>query len=98
LPYQLDIPDTERAYLDSLLLSPEAKESINRFVEQSIADISDEFRLDPANRPKPQSPYFLIRYILLDLWGDRRLHAIDFSIRDDKAQFGVLLIVFIDHR
>jgi hypothetical protein len=45
----------------------------------------------------PDSPYFLIQYLILDAWGDRRIHTIDFYVRDDKAEFGILLIVYIDH-
>ncbi len=60
MPFHLHISDAERAYLDALPLSPEAKERINRLVEQTIANVSDEFRLDPANRPRPGSPYFLV--------------------------------------
>jgi hypothetical protein len=97
LSFHLDIPDAERAYLDSLPLSPEANERVRRFVEQFIAHVPDEFRLDPENRPHPDAPYFLVQYLLLDRWGDGRLHTLDFHIRDDSAQFGVLLIVYIDH-
>jgi hypothetical protein len=97
LPFQIDFPDAEQAALDSLPLSAEAKERLNRFVEQFIADVPDEFRLDLANRPSPDSPYFVVQYILRDVWGDGRIHAIDFHIRDDKVKFGILLIVFIDH-
>jgi hypothetical protein len=98
LSFHVDIPDAERAYLDSLPLSPEAHARINLFVEQVIANVSDEFRLDPANRPYPGSPYFLVRHLIWDRWGDRRTHTVDFHVRDDGATFGVLLIVFIDHR
>jgi hypothetical protein len=97
LPYQVDISDADRAYLDGLPLSPEARERIDRFVEQFIANVPDEFRLDPANRPDPGLPYFRVQHILLDVWGDHRVHTVDFHIRDDGAPFGVLLIVFIDH-
>jgi hypothetical protein len=97
LPYQLDIPDAERAYLDNLPLSPEAKERVNRFVDQFIADVPDEFRLAPENRPNPNSPYFVLQYLISDRWGDGRIHRLDFHIRDDKAPFGVLFIVFVDH-
>jgi hypothetical protein len=97
LPYQVDIPDSERALLDGLALSPEAKERLNQFVEQTVANIPDNFRLDPANRLNANSPYFLIRHLILDRWGDGRIHTLDFHIRDDGAKFGVLLIVFIDH-
>jgi hypothetical protein len=97
VPFQIDLPDAERAYLDGLPLSPEAKERINAFVVEFVANVSDDFRLDPENRPLPDSPYFLAQYLILDRWGDGRIHRLDFHIRDDKVQFGVLLVVFIDH-
>lgn len=97
MPYQVDISDAERVYLDGLPLSPEAKERLNRFVGQVIADMPDSFRLDPENRLGPGSPYFLVQYLILDRWGDGHIHTIDFHVRDDMARFGVLLIVFIDH-
>jgi hypothetical protein len=96
LPFQLHISDAEQAYLDGLPLSPEAKERLRRFIDQTIADIPDAFRLDPENRPKADSPYFLVQHLLLDRWGDGGIHRIDFHIRDDKAEYGVLLVVFID--
>jgi hypothetical protein len=91
------MPDGERAYLDDLPLSPQAKERIDRFVEEFIAEIPDEFRLNAENRLSPDSPYFRVQYIILDRWGDGRAHAIDFYVRDDMAKFGALLMVFIDH-
>jgi hypothetical protein len=97
LPFQLMIPDSEQEYLDNLPLSTEAKEQIYRFIEQTIADIPDEFRLDPENRCKPDSSCFRIRHIILDRWGDNRLYVIDFHILDDKAKFGVLLIAYIEY-
>ncbi|HZY89928.1 MAG TPA: hypothetical protein VFE78_34215 [Gemmataceae bacterium] len=97
MSYQVDVPDAERAYLDGLPLSPEAKQRVNRFIEQVLADIPDTFRLNHENRLGPGSPYFLARYLLLDRWGDGHMHTLDFHVRDDMAKFGVLLIVFIDH-
>jgi len=97
LSFQVDIPDAERAFLDALPLSAEAKQRIDRFVEEFIADVAEDFRLNPENRLGPDSPYFHVQHIIQDRWGDGRLHSIDFHIRDDKAEFGVLLIVFIDH-
>jgi hypothetical protein len=88
LPFHIHIPDAEQAYLDNLPLSPEAKEQVDRFVAGVIANISDQFRLDPANRPDPSKPYFMIREVLVDIWGDSSEHRIDFHIRDDKAGFG----------
>jgi hypothetical protein len=97
LSFQIHISDDERAYLDGLPLSPEAKERVRQFVERFIADIPDEFRVNTENRPVPDSPYFLVQYLIFDVWGDRRVHTIDFYVRDDKAEFGLLLIVFLDH-
>jgi hypothetical protein len=92
--YHLDIADHERAYWDGLPLSERAKE---RVVEH-LTNLPDEFRLDPANRPVPGAPYFVVRHVILDAFGDRRLHTLDFHIRDDKAAYGVLFIALIDHR
>jgi hypothetical protein len=96
LAYHIHIPDREQAYLDALPLSPRAKEIVDRFIERFISNVSDEFRLTPENRPYPDRPIFRVQHILLDRWGDNRLHSIDFYIQDDKAAFGVLLIVFIE--
>ncbi len=98
MPFEIYIPEAERAYLDGLPLSSEAKDRINRFIEQHVANASDGFRLDPENRPRPDSPYFVIRHVILDRWGDGRMHTVDFHIRDDAVRYGVLAIVFIDHR
>jgi hypothetical protein len=42
--FDLHISDADRAFLDNLPLSPEAKDRVNRFVEQFIPNVSDEFR------------------------------------------------------
>lgn len=97
MSFQVDIPDAEQAFLNALPLSAEAKARIERFVEEFIANVTEEFRLNPENRTAPDLPYFRVQYLLLDHWGDGHVHSIDFHVRDDKAQFGVLLIVFIDH-
>jgi hypothetical protein len=96
LPFHIHISDAEQAYLDNLPLSAEAKRRINQFVDQFVTNVSDEFRLDPLNRSSPDSSSFLVQYILLDVWGDGRVHTIDLHVRDDQVQFGVLQIVFID--
>jgi hypothetical protein len=90
--------DAEQAYYDGLPLSPRAKESLDRLIEQEIANVSDEFRLDPQNRPDPGKPCFLFQRMLLDVWGDRCFHTIDFYIRDEAAKYGVLVIAYIEHR
>lgn len=98
MAFHLDIPDAEREYLDKLPLSPQAREAVKQFVEQTIANISDTFRLDPENRPDPSKPCFRITHLVWDLWGDRRVHTIDFYLKDADARYGVLLLAFTDHR
>jgi hypothetical protein len=93
VPYDLDAPEHELEYWENLPLSSTAKQRVQEF----IADISDEFRLRSENRLGPGSPYFKIEYVIRDVWGDHRLHRIDFHIRDDKAEFGVLSIAYIEH-
>jgi hypothetical protein len=98
LAFHVHIPDHERAYLHRLPVSHSAKQRLEEFIEQFIANVPDDFRLDPENRHGDGSPYFFVRHIFLDRDGDGRLHAVDFHVRDDQAQFGVLLIVFVDHQ
>jgi hypothetical protein len=98
LAFDLQISDREQAYYDHLPISPGAKAIIDQFVGRSIGDVSDEYRLDPENRPAPGSPYFVVQRIFLDRWpgGDGRIHRIDFYVSDAKAAFGVLLIAYIE--
>ena len=51
MPYYMDIPDTEQAYLDALPLSSVAQDRIREFIAGFIANVPDAFRNDPANRP-----------------------------------------------
>jgi hypothetical protein len=98
LSFHVHLPDSEQAYLNNLPLSELARERVQQFISQRIADVSEEFRLNAENRHPAPAPYFQMRFILLDRWGDGRIHSIDFHIRDDHAAMGVLLVVFIDHR
>ena len=81
MAYAIHILDRDQGYLDVLPLSPQAKEIVNRFIEQFIADVSDEFRRDPENRPYPDGPIFRVQDVLLDRRGDNRLHTVDFYRR-----------------
>lgn len=99
MSFHLHLTDAEEQYLeDNLPLSPEARKRVKQFVEQFIMNVPDEFRLDPANRPDPNQPYFVVRHLIADRWGDGRVHTIHFHVRDDKAESGILLLVFIDHQ
>jgi hypothetical protein len=97
LAYYIQIEDRDQAYLDGLSLSVEAKGRLDIFVNYAIANVADSVRSDPANRPFPNSPIFQLDFLILDSWGDRRLHKITFHVSDEHAAAGVLLIVFVDH-
>jgi len=96
VPFVAQIPDDVRAYLDGLPLSPAAKERVNQFIEQVVADVSDHMRLDPTNRPDAAKPCFRLQYLFLDRWGDGQIHRIDFYILDHAAEFGVLVIAYAE--
>ena len=98
MAYHLDIAKKERAYLDNLPLSQAARTAIDNFIEAAIAQVSDEFRNDPANRPFPDRPYFRRSLVFMDVdaQGTRSFHTVRFTVNDDGARFGVLLIVWVD--
>jgi len=59
LPFQIQISAHERAYLDSLPLSSEAKERINRFIE-FIA--KESRRLEPGRKDRGGRPSLDFEY------------------------------------
>ena len=98
LSYFVHLSSADRAYLDSLPLSDDAKESVEDFIDYAIAGVDDAFRNDPANRPYPGKPYFVIQLLLLDKTGDGRIHAVRFLVNDAGASSGVLVVVYVDHQ
>ena len=97
MPYFLQITDRDQAYLATLPLSDTAKESVEDFIHYGIAEVTDAFRSDPANRTQPDTRYFYRDLVLFDASGDRKYHQIVFFINDEHAASGVLTIAFIDH-
>ncbi len=98
MPYFVQIGAANRAYLDSLPLSEMAKGKVDDFIEYAIAQVEDAVRNDPANRIQPGTRYFHRDLLLLDFWGDRQFHRIDFVINDENAPIGVLIIVYVEHQ
>ena len=84
----------ETTYLKDLPLSSTAKSKVDDFILSFIANISDAYRA--ANR-RPPGSYFFVQCILLDQWGDGSQHVIDFTIQDDAASDGWLLVVYVEH-
>jgi hypothetical protein len=97
LPFELHLSGADRAYLDSLPLSAQAKARINDFIDYALVHVKDDFRTDPANRPDPSKPVFLRDFFVVDAWGDDRWHRIEFTVDDSQASQGKLVVVFIDH-
>ncbi|HLN32001.1 MAG TPA: hypothetical protein VK395_29990 [Gemmataceae bacterium] len=96
MAYHVHFKDSDKAYLDALPLSSEAKEKIYNFVRYAIAEVGDAFRNDPANRQGPGC--FHRDLILWDRWGDGQYHRIDFIVDDQHALQGVLIIVYVEHQ
>jgi hypothetical protein len=95
--YHIYISDANEAYLEKLPLSTVAKERVSRFIQGTIANVTDEIRFNLENRPDPTKPCFKMSLFLLDFWGDRHAHTLEFHIRDETAQFGVLVLAYVDH-
>ena len=98
MAYFVHITDADRAYLAGLPLSDTAKERLEDFIDYAIAQVPDAFRNDPANRTQPNPGYFHRDLLLLDVWGDRQYHRIDFVVDDKPAPFGILVVVYVDHQ
>ena len=98
MAYIVHISEVDRAYLASLPLSERAKARVDDFIEYAIAQVEDAVRNDPANRIQPDAHYFHRDLLLLDFWGDRQLHRIDFVVNDENAPIGVLIVVYVDHQ
>lgn len=97
MAYYVHIEDGDHAYLDGLSLSDEAKGRLDDFIDYAIAKVDDSFRNDPANRPFPNASIFQLDFLILDSWGDSRIHKISFYVSDEHAAVGILLVVFVDH-
>ncbi|HWG47077.1 MAG TPA: hypothetical protein VN688_30210 [Gemmataceae bacterium] len=98
MAYSVHISDRERAYLESLPLSAEAKQNVEDFIVYAIARVDDAFRNDPANRPKSDAPYFQVEFFLLDALDGYRYHKLTFVVNDEHAAVSVLSLAFVDHQ
>ncbi len=96
MSYHLHITDEDRAYLDGLPLSPRLLASLERFIEQSIRNVTDEDRARLRWGSSP--PCFKTSWLAVDFFGDRRAHVLDFYVNDTGAAFGVLVLVFVEHQ
>jgi hypothetical protein len=96
LAYNVHVSDADREYLDALPLSEVAKGKVKAFIRDTLAVVDDAFRNDPANRIQAGSPHFRLQLLLLDAWGDRKLHLIEFIVNDEHARFGVLVVVYVE--
>jgi hypothetical protein len=94
--YDLQITDRDQAYLDNLPLSDKGRDKLSDFVDYAIAQVHDDFRNDPANRPAPG--HFQRDFLILDTdpSGNATVHKINFIVKDDTAGVGVLTIVYVE--
>ncbi len=52
----------------------------------------------PMKSPCRRTRYFHRDLLLLDFWGDRQFHRIDFVVNDENAPIAVLIIVYVEHQ
>ena len=98
MAYAMNVSAKQQEYILRLPLSDEAKNVIRKYIKSVITNVSDEYRNDPARRPRPDSPYFQMRLNFQDMWGDLKYHIVDFVVNDAGAKFGVLDLVWVDHQ
>jgi hypothetical protein len=94
LRYFVMIVPKHEQYIEGLPISNQAKLLISKFITAAIGGVSDEFR--EAHRPKAGKPYFQTRLDFRDWWGDNLDHVVDFVVKDDRAEVGVLELVWVD--
>jgi hypothetical protein len=97
MAYHLQVEDRDQAYLDGLRqqLSDRAHAGLDQFIEESICNITDD---DRHSRQHGGSPgCFLTTFLVVDFFGDRRLHVIHFYVDDTNVAMGVLVLLFVDH-
>ncbi len=95
MAYKVDIPPSVKQYFRGLSLSRTVVVKLFACIHSVIAETSDAYRADPANRPTPGQPYLLYQHVIMD--EDRPLHLFDFIVSDAHAAYGVLGIVYAEH-
>lgn len=96
MSYLIYLDDADRAYLDGLPLSTAARGRLEQFLLTDLGHLPDSFRNEPANRPQPGQPIFLVRHHFPDPEGDGRHHSLDIYLSDKDAAMGVWKIVFLE--
>ena len=98
MAFDLQIDAEHQAFLDDLPLSPYAKRRLDEFIDLAIADVRDDFREDPANRPNQDDALFQRDFYIVDAWGDDRCHRMKFTLDDSHAAVGVLVLTCIQYQ
>ena len=57
MSYFIQINDQHQAYLDALPLSDTAKDVVSEFIEKTIAEVTDDFRNNPAIVLRTLTPF-----------------------------------------
>jgi hypothetical protein len=93
LRYLVAVMPRDEQYIEGLPISEQAKLLITRFIAVRIGMVSDAFR--EAQRIAG-TPYFRMKLVFRDWWGDNLDHVVDFVVKDDRAVVGVLELVWVD--
>src|SRR5438105_994333 len=96
MPYQVHMEERDQRFLDGIPLTDRAREALRDFITYGLAGVTDEFRLDPANRV---GNYFRRDLTLVDedSQGVKRCNQFDFTVDDTPAYTGWLIVLSVDH-
>jgi hypothetical protein len=91
--FSLEYRESVREYLRNLPLTREGRVRLYALLIERIAEVSDSFRSDSANRVGPKSALFHTRLIFADSGHTWRIRVV---VDDSTAAYGVLRVVFIE--
>ena len=87
--YKVDVGAQNRQRLRNFSLSREGHVKVWAYIHLDVANVSDAFRADAANRNPADASSFIMQWIFLDR---SRARMVEFVINDSAAVYGVLTI------
>ena len=99
MAYKLEFQPQVKLFFRSLTgLSRQGRIRLFANLHASLANVSDAFRHDPANRTAPGSSRFVFLLLMRDTAGGGRIHQFRFIVDDAAAPYGILRLVKAAHR
>jgi hypothetical protein len=81
-----------------LRVSREGRIKVFANVHAGLANLTDEYRNDHANRVAAGTSFLWYRILLRDTDGDSKLHSVELVVDDSAAAYGILRVVYGEHK